>query len=339
MRVIKYWKDFGKEGVPASALMLDYRENRTYNLSEPAKTGLTNLWTDSLKEAQEKGANLTNGRLMNLLGVYSVDKGETTLLSLGPSQFMDYDGMGKIYDHKKVGGIETSPARYSLSGDDARQLRENIHVLSSFPAVISGGCVIMGKKGKQVTKEGAGKISFPGAGYLNPDKETFTHEGALYTRQPQQIISREIKEEMKIYPMEIEEAAILAIAEDDFKGSHRNPGMMSLVKSKIGLDEIRERKGIVEDAWEHEGPYLFVPIENQELYEAYIDSDLGLEANTIPEVHAKKIEGLGNIRKIDTTGKSQIMLFLLGRYQFGQSWYEEMLEKYKDKLKIVPFSE
>ena len=338
MRVIKTWKDFGPRGVPASALMLDYRESRVYNLSDSVESGIAKLWGASRDEAQKTGAKLANGRLMNLVGVYGLDKGgDLTILALGPSEFMDYDGMGKIFDHKKVGGAEVLPERYGLTHEDAKYLREKIHVLSSFPAVISEGCAIMGKKGKQVTKEGAGKISFPGAGYLNPDKETFMFDGVLYTKQPQQIVAREIKEELGLQPHDINEARILTIAEDDYRGSHRNPGIMSVVESKAVNEEIMERKGIAKDAWEHEGPYIFVPLDDEEVYNSYLDSDLSLGANAIPEIHAKKIEGLGNIRKIDTTGKSQAMLFLLGRYQFGEGWYDETLGKYKDKLQITSF--
>ncbi len=321
VRTIKVLKDFGERGVPAYKIMMDYKDEATYDLPEYLNKGLTRAWADS----QENNTRLSNNQLMNLKKISDTE--DITVLSLGPSQFRDYYEMKQFSDGKDDYSI------YGLSNKDIEYVEKEVQVLSSFPSLIVEDHILMGKKGKQTLNAGAGKISFPGAGYLDKNKDTFILDGLRYTKQPQHIIERELREEVGTQSDDLYGINVLAIAEDTYNGSHKNPGIMSVVNSKISIDEIKKNKAITEDSWEHEGPYIFVPVNEETIY-SLIESDTSLGNIPIPKEYAREIDGLGNIETLETTGKSGFMLPLLGRYFFGDKFYEEILEKYQDKLII-----
>ncbi len=316
--------DFGSQGVPASSVNLDYRLDDTYGLSESLRNGILRAW----EEYSKSDERLSNSLLINLRGVGNTESG--TSLCVGLSRFMDYYAMKEFSDK------EDDRVKYGFSEEDVKSLVGEVNVLSSFPAILLEGDsgvdnLLMGVKGRETLKEGRLRLSFPGAGYLRADVDTSVSDGVMSVNSLQSIVGRKIGSETGIMPYELDEANVLAIVKDTYSGSHKNPGIMSVVKSGISVEELLERKGGAEDSWEHEGPYVIVPLV-EEIISSFIDSDTSLGNVPIPEKYACEISGLGNTRTIETTGKSMFMLFLAGRRSFGSEFYDGLLEKYHDSL-------
>jgi hypothetical protein len=323
MRTLRMLKDFGEKGTASSNLMLDYRDTNSYDLSPSLENALTKSWVDTLKESERA----ENGRLLNYRKASQVYT-DLSVVSLGPSCFRDYNETRLFLDGKK------DPKTYGISEEDLEHIAKEVHVLSSFPALVVEDKTVMGRKGWKVLDAGAGKISFPGAGYLNLDKDTFVFDGYRFAKQIPQIVGREIREETKVSEQELDNISVLAIGEDTFKGSHRNPGIFSVAKTHLSAAEIKKRQPIAEDAWEHQGPFIFVPTDDSDLLESLIQSDQSHGAVPLQDKYASRIDGLANKKNIDTTGKAGLMLFLIGRHLYGDNWYKEQLEKHSEHVKI-----
>ncbi len=322
MRTIKVLYDFGERGITASGFNLDYRDIWDYILDDRVENSLALSWADSLK----KNPKMQNKKLFNYKRTGVVP--DVAVTSVGSSTFRDYNEMRQFLDGTK------DPKTYGLTEDGIAWLEKEVHVLSTFPAVRVEDCILMGKKGWQVMEAGAGKISFPGAGYLQVDKETFIFEGHRYARQLQQIVRRELEEETGIKEYEMPRVSVLGIAEDTFKGSHRNPAVFSIVDTDLSIEKLMNRKNIAVDAWEHQGPFILLPTGEPELLEAYIASDTNNLSQPLPEKYATKIPGLSGKKQIDTTGKSEFMLYWLGRFLYGSSWLKEVLERQSPVITI-----
>ncbi len=324
VRTYEVLADFGPQGVSVSSIKLDYRPDETYRLSESLRNGIFGAW----EEYSKSDERLSNSLLVNLRKVGNTESG--TSLCVGLSQFMDYYAMKEFSDK------EDDRIKYGFSEEDVKSLVGEVNVLSSFPAVLLEGDdgvdnLLMGVKGRETLKEGRLRLSFPGAGYLRADVDTSVSDGVTSVNSLQSIIGRKIGSETGIMPSELDEANVLAIVRDTYPGSHKNPGIMSVVRSGISLEELIGRKGGAEDSWEHKGSYVIVPLD-KEIISYFIDSDRSLGNVSIPENHAREISGLGNTRNIETTGKSLFMLFLAGRRSFGSEFYDGLLEKYSDSL-------
>ncbi len=138
---------------------------------------------------------------------------------------------------------------------------------------------------------------------------------------------------MAIEKNEIKEARLLGIISDTYRNSHRGMGIFSVVDIDIQVSELKRRKEIAEDAWEHQGPYWLIP-KDAEIISALIDSEQEHGSKQLPEKYAKAIEGIGETRITSMTGKASIALFFLGRYLFGNDWYDKELEKHENHLKL-----
>jgi hypothetical protein len=322
MRTIKFIKDFGAEGVPASSVDINYRDNYSPVFPDELRKIVETAWQESL----QKNPKAENRDLLNLVSINELP--DITVLSVGSIPWAYYNETRQLLDGAK------KPENYALSQELLNNLEQKVHVLSNFPAFISGDYFIMGKKSGFVSAPGAGKISFPGAGYTDKEKDVYTLENTPKARPLIQIVKREIKEETNLNENEMQYVSVLGIAEDTFKGSHRNPGIMSVVYTALSPNDFNQRKQMAQDAWEHEGPYIFVPKNDPELLKALIESDVNVFGKPIDEKYAQLIKGLGDKRTIDTTGKSQFMLYLLGRHLFGDDWYKRTLDEHSSKLSV-----
>ena len=112
-------------------------------------------------------------------------------------------------------------------------------------------------------------------------------------------------------------------------------GLFAVVNTNISIPELKRKKNIAEDAWEHEGPYLIVP-KDADIVSALIASETDHGAIELPEKYAKAIDGMGegDARTTSMTGKASIALFFLGRYLFGNEWYQNELHKHRNHIEL-----
>ncbi|UCD03731.1 MAG: hypothetical protein JSW73_04290 [Candidatus Woesearchaeota archaeon] len=344
VRTISVYNDFGPNGANLSRFLLDYQEtpDRTLEFTERINRGIKKAWDESVAyaNAQKPKRELFDKPSFNLLEVLDpVSKYQTALITLGPIRFIDYHSTKDF-----LNGVK-NPKDYGLTKQDVNLLGRTIDPLSVFTALIVEDHVVMGKKGKKTLAVGAGYLSFPGAGYLNRNRDTFMNKNQRYNHKLEQILFAEMKEETGVNAEkgEIDKARVLGFVKDTFKGSHQNSAVMSIIKSNITIDEIIKRKKLAKDSWEHDGPYVFIP-KDKEIWDAFISSDIDhgnipLEDHVFKEIRGLKMRDLNTkkveeIRNIKTTGKAGFMLPWAGRYLFGDSFFKEQLKKHKDHLKI-----
>lgn len=323
MRNIKVHKDFGEKGMPAYSVQLKYNEANNYSLTNVLDNALRISWEDSVKNAKGK---LESDELLNFVNVSQ----SPIIVHFGKTSFRDYNEVRQFLDGKK------KPETFGITLEDLENLKKQVHPISSFPAIFTKNdeYFLMSKKGWDVSAPGAGKISFPGAGYSNFEKDTSVIKGIRSVYELPNIVEREIREETGILDSEIEKIDTLGVFEDANKGSHRNPGIFTATHTNLTKDEIKKRKNIAADKWEHIGPYVFVPADDPDLMSAFIDSDTEHGGKTLPDRYSSKIEGLAGKNQLETTVKSGYMLLLLGRQLYGSNWYKEALDKHKKHIEI-----
>lgn len=315
MRTLTIHADFG-DGIPPDDVSLKY-ELQGYPLNPNVEEALEKIWNEEVKKG---GSKLSDNPTLNFGGIGNAQ------ISLGPSTFRDYNSTRLLLDGKR------KPADYGLVAEDLKFLEKHIDPMSVFPAILLGDYVIMGVKSRQVIGPGAEKVSFPGASYTQRETDTFELDNRTYVKSLPLILERGIKQELDIKGDELKAARVISVAKDDFPGSHRNTGIFSVLETDITSDELAERKSIAEHGWEH-SQYMLVPLD-QELLEAYIKSDINGLNKPLPEEYAREIIGFGDKKYIDTTGKSQYMLFLLARDRFGTDVFNGLLEKHKSILHL-----
>ena len=313
---------------------IEYESERG-NISSYLDSKLDPVWRHLLK--MSKPGSLFDRSVLNYIGVedaydnngHSSDNGHCSIVC-GPGNFRHYASKVALLNGQK------NPADYDLTEEDLGLL-ESVRPLSSFPAITVNDeylYVIMGKKGWNTLDNSAGKLSFVGAGFLDLEKDAKDLSESNSIKDIDEVIAREVYEETTINNKEMNELTILGVAEDRFKGGHWQPAIFSLVESSLSRKEIKNRKNIAEDAWEFEGPYVFVPVD-EEVFEALIDSDKSCGNIPMKDSTAKKIDGIGNKKTVDTTGKAGAMLFLAGRSYFGNHWFYDQLAKHKEHVKFT----
>ncbi|MBU2497238.1 MAG: hypothetical protein KJ767_04220 [Nanoarchaeota archaeon] len=319
MRTYNIWFDAEEKGKPIEKIVYNFDSSDIYKFSDNLNQAVISVWNKKLEE----NPKMTNEPLFNLRYVNNHD---LTEVLVGQTCFRDYLVAREFLDGKQ------SASEYNLVQSDLDFLEGEIIAASTFPIVTLEDKFVMGIKGQRVST-GAGKLSFPGAGYSNIEKDTIKDEqGKLYAIPPGVVFGREINEEMSIIPNPNEITA-LGIIGDTYKGSNRGMGLLAIVGTDISVSELKARKEIAEDAWEHEGPYWLIP-KDAEIISALIESEKEHGNKPLDEKIAKEIDGIGETRLTSMTGKASIALFFLGRNLFGNDWYNKELSKHESHIKL-----
>lgn len=296
------WYDFGVRGIPPEELVLAYDSEAEYELPPSLEQKIENTW----ERITEDHPGLFNGPLLNLIEVSS----EERRISLGPSQFRDYQFKRLVLsNHETTTDLE-------LTAEEQEFLREEIHVLSSFVAIILDDAVLMGVKPKN--SEHGGVLSFPGSGYLDRDEDC-TDDGEL--KPTRTVIEREIDEELNVADR-ITGIKCLGVFDDAEDATHYNPAIFSIVEIDATKAEVKERITDADDSWEF-AEFVFFPTRREDVLDSVLELAFANEHTS-----GEQLPGLDVTTVDGVTTKSGLMVLLLGRFWFGTDWYIERLDRY-----------
>ncbi len=326
MRTYTLYRDFSVEGRDISGVTGVYDSSDEVPLSDSLVTGISKLWKEMLEDAGKSGGVLYNGQLVNVRGVEEPFDNLTAIV-FGPACFRDYITMRIFLDRTK------NPADYGISDSDL-EISKQFTVFSPSPIVFAEDKFIMGIKGQKVII-GTGNLGFPGGGYTERDKDAFKSRGISYLAPFGLMVRRQVVNEIGTPENLINKIQVLELAGSTYPGSHRSTALFCAVNTSDLISEIKRRK--IQDkpleAWEHKGPYWFVP-KDPDIVSALLSAQEDFEGVPLSDKHASAIDGIGDTRLIRTTGKACYGLFAIGRHLFGEDWYQDQLEKHKDHVKI-----
>ena len=286
------WVDLGPKGTPASEITLDYQTERDYIFSGRTNEAVTETWT-ALKAMDE---GLFDAPSFNLCGVTDAR------LDLGPTRFRDHRVRRAL-----LAGDDRVPQTYSRSV--TKELRENVHLLSSFVAVIADGQLCLGIK--LGGPEDAPFLSLPGSGYL--DREADMEDDTVANAE--QIIGRELREELSLAINDVSSVRCLGVFEDTHPNSHLNPALFSVIETELSPDVVRECARTAPDRDEFTD--LAFPSVAGDMLSALV-------ARSIPgksQGHLPASLPFNNVGQL--SHKTLLMLLLLGRYTEGVAWFAD----------------
>lgn len=297
------WSDYGPRGVDVADIELDYDPSLKYALPSSLEKKFQEVW----ERVSEDNPNLFDGSFVNLVEASQRER----RLILGPSRFRDYL-VRRLFlqNHDFV-------SKYELTAAEERHLRQ-IRVLSSFVAIVGENAVLMGVKPNSI---GTGpRLSFPGSGYLERDRDSSHNDEMKPTRA---IVLREIDEEVNLAES-VEAIRSFGVFEDVRQATHYNPSIFSIAEVSLSNRDIEERIAEAEDRWEFTD-FLFVPKSNQEAIESLIKMEVSERGPSKDVLSSRIPNGIKG-----TTSKTLLMLFLLGRHWFGKDWFDETLHRYSE---------
>ncbi|WP_410765138.1 hypothetical protein [Haloferax sp. DFSO60] len=296
------WGDYGATGIDPADLELVYDPDSKYGFSPSVAATIQQVW-DSVAGRNDR---LFDG---NLLNVVDVDENGRRLL-LGPAQFRDYLVRRLILSrHGATADIEIS--------DEVRTaLRLQVRVLSSFVAVVADDGLLVGVRAGE--DDTGALLSFPGSGYLDRDEDV-TPSGTV--RPTYELIEREVEEELGLADR-IETIRCLGVFEDLVDSTHYNPALFSVVEVAATSEEVMQSIQKADDSWEF-SEFFVVPIDEGTLIDLV---QVGLPNDSVSaqanEFIPSAVEG--------TTSKTLLMLALLGRYWFGDDWFDSLREQHPE---------
>lgn len=324
-RSVRIRVDFGRAGIQPDELKLHYDSSLGYEMPGGLAEKIDRIWDGQLAA----GKKMENERLFNYVEMYNLSS--PYYLLVGPTEFKHYVGASEIL---AFGGAE----KHGVSGYESTFLQSAVHPISVCTAVeTSDGFYVMREKGPGVWKAGAGRISFPGFGYTNEGRDTYTEHKIV--KDVRSIALRKVREDLNIHGSLVGDMRTLGIYEDTSAESHLNPGIFSVAKTGLSSDELLRLHGYAEKDWKHTGPFVFVPTDDQSAFESYIQSDESYGAETVrmSDASSSKIRGMEGMRTIKTTVKSNFMLHLIGRLRYGNDWYVSQMEKHSGHTKLASY--
>lgn len=292
------WVDFGSAGIRPSDVTLQYEATESYTLSAEDRAAVDTAWGSLVDSAD----GLHDAPGFNVRGTENGD------VTLGPTRFKHH-----YVRRLSISGDDRVDSM-SLSADGLETLKQSVHLLSSFVAVVGDGQLVLGIKPPRPHR--GPMLSFPGSGYLDRGEDMHDGEMAPVT----EIVGREMREELNVTPSE-SDIRCLGVFEDTQPDSHLNPALFSIVELDLSPDEIRSRAQEAPDIDEFER-LVSIPL-TREAIEGVVGSVADLTG--VPDDRPLPFDSVDRI-----SHKSLLMLLLVGRRYLGSDWFADILSTSAD---------
>lgn len=317
MRTVYVFQDFEREGKDASEFNLVYDNSSSPGLMGTTQNALEKYWLDQSQDDLEPN-------LINFVKIDTLDDGKVVITTKNGSWAAYRTNL-----EAKEGKF--NPEDFGFSDLMLYNLEKNSNPLSSMPRVTVNDYILFGQKG-EVTPEGKGRVSYPGAGFLKKKDDTeMVGEQVRHMKQIEDIVAREIEEETGCVKDDLLSINVLSVAKDD--KTHYNSAFFSntVLKERTINDVIEGWRGA-----KHRKEHEFVMGVPKEHLIEFVRADIQVAAEALTDATFKEIIWSDDVdmRTYESTTKAQYASLLAVRELFGEEEYRRILEEARNNFQI-----